>query len=171
MVAWTLSPSPTAESALEAWERAKGFITERLGGLPKVLMHHDQGGAFLSYEWVGTLLLRDRQRLSYSLVGAKGVSPEGYLASGGGELFWAGQGSLKADQWGGQGPIPGSPNFRSFPKGKAFAKQAELKGVIGERIRYYGESRLHTGLGYRTPGEVMEEELERLKSQITSGGG
>ncbi|GAA6735182.1 hypothetical protein YIM1640_23360 [Thermus oshimai] len=43
--------------------------------------------------------------------------------------------------------------------------------MIGERIRYYGENRLHTGLGYRTPREVMEEELERLKGQITSGGG
>lgn len=46
VLAWTLSPSPSAESALEAWERAKGFIAERLEAPPKVLMHHDQGVRF-----------------------------------------------------------------------------------------------------------------------------
>ncbi|ADH64916.1 hypothetical protein Mesil_3082 [Allomeiothermus silvanus DSM 9946] len=39
-------------------------------GSPPV--HHDQGGPFLSHDGVGTLLLRDGQRVSYSLMGAKG---------------------------------------------------------------------------------------------------
>jgi putative transposase len=33
----------------------------------------------------------------------------------------------------------------------------ELKEVVEERLRYYHESRLHSGLGYRTPKEVMED--------------
>ncbi|MEN2982751.1 MAG: thermonuclease family protein [Thermus sp.] len=31
--------------------------------------------------------------------------------------------------------------------------------LVAERLRYYHESRLHSGLGYRTPREVMEEAL------------
>ncbi|WP_416376370.1 integrase core domain-containing protein [Thermus sp. PS18] len=41
----------------------------------------------------------------------------------------------------------------------------ELKGVIGERLRYYHEERLHSGLGYRTPREALAE------ARRTSQGG
>ena len=43
----------------------------------------------------------------------------------------------------------------------------ELKGVVEERLRYYHESRLHSGLGYRTPKEVMEEALGQSMQDIT----
>ncbi|GGM93169.1 hypothetical protein GCM10007092_02950 [Thermus composti] len=58
--------------SLEAWAEAKAFLQAQVGKLPKALVRPDQGGPFLSHEWVGTLLLRDGQRLSYSLMGAKG---------------------------------------------------------------------------------------------------
>ncbi|MFN3368874.1 MAG: transposase, partial [Thermus sp.] len=72
VLAWGVYPSPTAEAALEVWERAKAYIQERRGGLPRAIVHHDQGGAFLSHEWVGQLLLGDGQRVSYSLMGPRG---------------------------------------------------------------------------------------------------
>ncbi|WP_243091046.1 hypothetical protein [Thermus neutrinimicus] len=65
VLAWGVYPSPTAavdRAALEVWERAKAYIQERRGGLPRAIVHHDQGGAFLSHEWVGQLLLGDGQR-------------------------------------------------------------------------------------------------------------
>ncbi len=74
VVAFGLGPSPSAELALEAWEEAKAFLQAQVGRLPRALVHHDQGGPFLSHDWVGTLLLKDGQRLSYSLMGAKGVT-------------------------------------------------------------------------------------------------
>ena len=33
----------------------------------------------------------------------------------------------------------------------------ELKEVVEEWLRYYHESRLHAGLGYQMPKEVMAE--------------
>jgi transposase InsO family protein len=47
----------------------------------------------------------------------------------------------------------------------------ELKGVVEERLRYYHESRLHSGLGYRTPKEVMEEALGQSMQVITREAG
>ena len=47
----------------------------------------------------------------------------------------------------------------------------ELKGVVEERLRYYHESRLHSGLGYRTPKEVMEEALGQSMQDITREAG
>ena len=47
----------------------------------------------------------------------------------------------------------------------------ELKGVVEERLRYYHESRLPSGLGYRTPKEVMEEALGQNTQDVTRGAG
>ncbi|GGN06631.1 hypothetical protein GCM10007092_21900 [Thermus composti] len=141
VVAFGLGPSPSAELALGVWERAKAWIQEVTGELPRALVHHDQGGPFLSHDWVGTLL-REGQRLSYSLMGAKG-NP--VVESFFGRFKGEGQ-----DQ---------------FLEAKSLG---ELRGVVAasptgehqeERLRYYHEGRLHSGLGYRTPREVMEEAL------------
>ncbi len=132
VVAFGLGPFPSAELALEAWAEAKAFLRTRVGGLPRVLVHHDQGGPFLSHDWVGTLL-REGQRLSYSLMGAKGNPVV--------ESFFARFKVEGGDQ---------------FLEAKSLG---ELRGVVEERLRYYHESRLHSGLGYRTPREVMEEAL------------
>ncbi|RIH82015.1 Integrase core domain protein [Meiothermus luteus] len=43
----------------------------------------------------------------------------------------------------------------------------ELKGVIAERLGYYHQKRLHSGLGYRTPREALEEALGRGVGGIT----
>nr|WP_277621276.1 integrase core domain-containing protein [Thermus arciformis] len=141
VVAFGLGPSPSAELALEAWEEAKTFLQAQVGRLPRALVHHDQGGPFLSHDWVGTLLLRDGQRLSYSLMGAKGnPTMESFFARFKGE---GGDQFLEARSLG------------------------ELKEVVKERLRYYHESRLHSGLGYRTPREVMEEALGQSTQDIT----
>ncbi len=55
----------------------------------------------------------------------------------------------------------------------------ELRGVVEERLRYYhghGRSpylggRLHSGLGYRTPKEVMDEVLGQSAKGITREAG
>ncbi|BCP66508.1 IS3 family transposase [Thermus thermophilus] len=145
VVAWGLGPSPSAELALEAWEEAKAFFQAQVGRFPKALVHHDQGGPFLSHDWVGTLLLRDGQRLSYSLMGAKGnPTMESFFAR------FKGEGR---DQ---------------FLEARSLE---ELRGVVKERLAYYHEGRLHSGLGYRTPREVMEEALGQSKQDITREAG
>jgi putative transposase len=91
VVAFGLGPSPSAELALGAWAEAKAFLQAQVGRLPKALVHHDQGGPFLSHDWVGTLL-KDGQRLSYSLMGAKGNPVVESFSPGsrgrGGTSFW-----------------------------------------------------------------------------------
>jgi Integrase core domain. len=144
VVAFGLGPSPSAKLALGAWAEAKAFLQARVGRLPKALVHHDQGGPFLSHDWVGTLL-KDEQRLSYSLMGAKGNPVV--------ESFFARFKGEGRDQ---------------FLEAKSLV---ELKGVVKERLRYYHESRLHSGLGYRTPKEVMEEVLGQNTQDITRGAG
>ena len=47
----------------------------------------------------------------------------------------------------------------------------ELKGVVEGRLRYYHESRLPSGLGYRTPKEVMEEALGQSTQDVTREAG
>uniref|UniRef100_UPI001FAB31F4 IS3 family transposase n=1 Tax=Thermus neutrinimicus TaxID=2908149 RepID=UPI001FAB31F4 len=123
VLAWGVYPSPTAEAALEVWERAKAYIQERRGGLPRAIVHHDQGGAFLSHEWVGQLLLGDGQRVSYSLMGPRGNPVM--------ESFFS------RFKW---------ENRDLFLEAKDLT---ELRGVIEERLQYYHEGRLHSGLGYK----------------------
>ncbi|ETN87657.1 hypothetical protein TNMX_11020 [Thermus sp. NMX2.A1] len=160
MVAWGLGPSPSAELALGAWAEAKVFLQAQMGRLPEALVHHDQGGSFLSHEWVGTLLLRDGQRLSYSLMGAKGVTRSVHFLRWW-RVFFA------RFKWEGRD---------QFLEAKSLE---ELRGVVEERLRYYhghGRSpylggRLHSGLGYRTPKEVMDEVLGQSAKGITREAG
>ncbi|PZA05670.1 IS3 family transposase, partial [Meiothermus sp. Pnk-1] len=42
-----------------------------------------------------------------------------------------------------------------------------LRRVIAERLGYYHEARLHSGLGYRTPREALEEVLSRVDQGLT----
>jgi putative transposase len=137
-------PVPFSGAGPGAWAEAKAFLQARVGKLPKALVHHDQGGPFLSHDWVGTLL-KEGQRLSYSLMGAKGNPVV--------ESFFARFKGEGRDQ---------------FLEAKSLV---ELKGVVEERLRYYHESRLHSGLGYRTPKEVMEEALGQNTQDITREAG
>jgi len=141
LVGWALGQSPSAAVALQAWERAKATVQRLTGHLPQAVVHHDQGGAFLSHEWVGKLLLEDRQKLSYTLLGAKGnpvvESFFGRLKSEAGDLF------RQAKTW------------------------EELSRIVAQRLAYYHNARLHMGLAYRTPKEVMDEALAQRNHRTT----
>jgi transposase InsO family protein len=39
--------------------------------------------------------------------------------------------------------------------------------VIAERLGYYHEARLHSGLGYRTPREALKEALGKEVESVT----
>lgn len=139
VLAWGVFPSPTAEATLEVWEEAKTFLQREVGKLPRAIVHHDQGGAFLSHEWVEQLLLADGQRVSRTC-------------------------SLReADSLMGPRGNPVMESFFSRFKGEnrdliLEAKDlTELKGVMEERLGYHHEERLHSGPGYRTPGEALAE--------------
>jgi transposase InsO family protein len=87
------------------------------------------------------LLLADGQRVSYSLRGAKG------------------------------NPVVESFFGRFKEEGRELFLEArdleELRGVIAERLGYYHEARLHSGLGYRTPREALKEALGKEVESVT----
>ena len=105
-----------------------------------VTIHHDQGGAFLSHLWVGNLL-KEGHHLSYSLRGPR------------------------------DNPIVES-FFSRFKQenGDLFLEAAsfiELKEVIRQRLVYYNELRLHSGLGYQTPMEALRQALKQAQLHAT----
>jgi len=105
-----------------------------------VAIHHDQGGAFLSHLWVGSPL-KEGHRLSYSLRGPH------------------------------DNPIVES-FFSRFKQenGDLFLEAAsfiELKEVIRQRLAYYNELRLHSGLVYQTPTGALRQALEQAHLHST----
>lgn len=105
-----------------------------------VTIHHDQGGAFLSHLWVGSLL-KEGRRLSYSLRGPR----DNPIV----ESFFS---RFKQE------------NSALFLEAASFA---ELKEVIRQRLAYYHELRLHSGLGYQTPMETLRQALKQAQLHAT----
>jgi len=181
VVGYVLAPAPTAAAALSAWRRAKVFMRAvmqapvqtvtreqptfgsveladgtmcldkprskepsrpgRQLSLPfSVTIHHDQGGAFLSHLWVGSLL-KEGHSLSYSLRGPR----DNPIV----ESFFS---RFKQE------------NGDLFLEAASFA---ELKEVIRQRLAYYHELRLHSGLGYQTPMEALRQALKQAQLHST----
>lgn len=117
--------------ALLAWHQGRKTL-QALGIATKgIMMHHDQGGVYLGYGWLGQLLIKDGIRVSYSLTGAKGnvhmESFNGRFKEENRLLFWE-QKDLNA-----------------------------LKKVVDERMGYYNRVRRHSGLGNRSPITYLKE--------------
>ena len=68
---WAIGEGPDAATALRAWERAKESFQQLDIPYEDMILHHDQGSAFISYAWTGKLLLKDGVRLTYALQGFK----------------------------------------------------------------------------------------------------
>lgn len=125
VLGWRVDPRKTAEVALRAWRQTKAKL-RRLGkSVRGVIVHHDQGSAFISYEWARQLVQRDKARLSYALSGARD-NPEM-------ESFF---GRFKSE------------NRSLFLDAKTIG---ELSEVVRTRIRYYNEERRHSSLDNQAP--------------------
>ena len=122
---WAVGRSTDTVLALQAWEHAKATL-RRLGVCcTGMIMHHDQGSAFISYEWTSQLLVKDKVRLSYALRGAKD-NPEmesfnGHFKNESLSLF------LDAQTLG------------------------ELVAMVDDRMRYYNNERRHSSIDYLAP--------------------
>ncbi len=122
---WAIGEGPDAATALHAWERAKE--TFRQLGIPyeSIILHHDQGSAFISYAWTGKLLLKDGIQLSYTLRGFKD-NPEM-------ESFFS----------------------RFKEEGRSLFYDArsitELGDLVSSRMAYHNTERRHSSIGYVPP--------------------
>jgi putative transposase len=120
----------TAEVALRSWRGTKAAL-RRLGKGPRgVIVHHDQGSAFISYDWARELVQRDGARLSFALRGARD-NPEM-------ESFF---GRFKVE------------NRSLFLDATTLE---ELKVVVRRRLRYYNWERRHSSLGNQAPMRYLK---------------
>jgi putative transposase len=128
---WALGEGPDAATALRAWQRAKQTFQQLAIPYEGMIVHQDQGSAFISYAWTGQLLLKDGVRLSYTLQGFKD-NPEmesfiGHFKEEGRSLFLDAQ-SL-----------------------------AELTTVVDRRMAYYNTDRRHSSIGYVPPLTYIQQ--------------
>jgi putative transposase len=128
---WAVGEGPDARVALQAWKSSKVRFRRLAVPYKGMIIHHDQGSAFISYAWTGQLLLKDRVRLSYSLRGFKD-NPEmesfiGHFKEEGRSLFLDAQ------------------------------NMAELAAVVDSQIVYYNTKRRHSSLGYVSPLTYIEQ--------------
>jgi transposase InsO family protein len=128
---WAVGEGPDADLALQAWRRAKA---DRQLGIPSegMIVHHDQGSAFISSAWTGQLLLQDGVRLSYALAGFKD-NPEmesfiGHFKEEGRSLFHDAQSITELH-----------------------GASACLAVVVDSRMAYHNSNRRHSSLGYLPP--------------------
>ncbi len=122
---WAVGERANTVLALKAWQRAKRTFQEYDIPYTEMIIHHDQGAVFTSYDWTGQLLLKDSVRVSYALGGAKD-NPEM-------ESF---TGRFKEE------------NHSLFLDAQSLA---ELAAVVDERMRYYNSQRRHSAIDYQSP--------------------
>jgi putative transposase len=122
---WAVGGSTDTALALQAWERAKSTFHRLEVHYEGMIMHHDQGSAFISHDWTSQLLLEDKVRLSYALRGAKD-NPEMESFNG---------------------------HFKNEAPSLFLDTQtlSELVGVVDERMRYYNSERRHSSIDYLSP--------------------
>ena len=127
---WAVGEGPDASTALRAWERAKESFQQLAIPYEGMILHQDQGSAFISYAWTGQLLLKDGVRLSYTLRGFKD-NPEM-------ESFFS--------------------RFKEEGRSLFLDAQsiAELTTVIGNRMVYHNTDRRHSSIGYVSPLTYIE---------------
>jgi transposase InsO family protein len=127
---WAIGEGPDAATALKAWERAKETFRQLDIPTEDLILHHDQGSAFISYAWTGQLLLKDSVRLSYTLRGFKD-NPQM-------ESFFS--------------------RFKEEGRSLFFDAQnlSELATLVDSRMAYYNTNRRHSSIGYVAPLTYIE---------------
>lgn len=127
---WAVGEGPDAATALQAWEGAKETFRQLDIPYEGIIVHQDQGSAFISYAWTSQLLLKDKVRLSYTLRGFKD-NPQM-------ESFFS--------------------RFKEEGRSLFLDAQniAELVTVVDNRMVYYNTDRRHSSIGYLPPLTYIE---------------
>lgn len=122
---WAVGERANTALALAAWAQAKEGLHQFEVNTAGMIVHQDQDGVYLGYDWTGQLLLADQVRLSYTLRGAKD-NPEM-------EAFFS---RFKSEN---------ESLFLDAPDVPA------LCAVVDERMGYYNAERRHSSIGYMAP--------------------
>jgi len=135
VLGWVVDEQKTAAVAVRAFRRARTTLRRLDRRTRGMIVHHDQDPAFISYEWGREILIGARARLSYALNGAKD-NPEM-------ESFF---GRFKTD------------NRSLLMDAKTIA---ELRALVGKRMRYYNCERRHSSLANEAPMRYAKRVIRR----------
>lgn len=135
-----LGVTPTAALALAAWERTKKLRRQLRVIVTGLIVHHDLGAAYTSYQWLQQTTVADKTKASYALRGFQDnqemESFNSRFKEENKDLFW---------------------ECETF---------AQLEKMVAERIHYYNYERRHSALGNETPiGYLKNRGKNRLKNE------
>ncbi len=131
VVGHSMGENADTELALESW-RACMEMLGKLGMTAEGrIIHHDQDGVYLGYQWLHQVMTQAKARVSYSENGARGnvhmESFNGRFKEENRLLFWEQDDLLS------------------------------LQTCINDRIRYYNHIRRHSALGNKSPMNYLKE--------------
>ena len=129
VLGYAIGLSASTQLALQAFSKAKQYLTRKNAVLSSMIIHQDQGTQFTSYEYV-LKLTTDGITPSYSRKGCPQDNP-------GMESFY---GRLK-DEWN-----------NLFREANSFH---ELKYLVQQSLRYYNRRRIHSELNGKSPDEFL----------------
>ena len=130
-VGYALGETCTTEVAVRALADAEVNLKQLGYSLQEALIHHDQGSAYISFEWLCQVLICYLMRLSYSLHGAKNnpahESFNGRFKKENRDLLWE------------------------------CATTEELLVVVKNQIDYYNLKRRHSSIGNMSPMDYIKK--------------
>jgi putative transposase len=131
LLGYALGKAQDSPLVLKAWDKTKKGLAKRGIDPEKVIVHQDRGGPFVSFEYVGQLVVKDQVMLSYAAPGQPGenAAKESFI------------GHFKKE------------NKSLFLEAKT---EKELKGIVKDRIKYYNTKRRHENLGYLSPEDYLK---------------
>ena len=128
---FALGSTATSEAAAKALTNAGEGVRHLGYQLEGAIVHHDQGSAYISYEWLCQVLICHNMKLSYALRGAKDnpamESFNGRFKKENRDLFWECQ------------------------------TREEVTLVVRARIKYYNEKRRHSSIGNVSPLDYIKK--------------
>ena len=129
---WAVGVSKDGSLALECWEEVVAAYAGFGRDVAGIVVHSDQDPVFTSYDWLRALAVDSGVRISYS---ERGAWDNPWI-----ESFWS---RLKTE------------NRDLFLEANDLA---DLRGLIGGRVRYYNGSRRHSSVGNRPPLAYLKSE-------------
>lgn len=137
ILGWAVASGPDAKTALKAYLMTRCYLKKLKVDLRTVIIHQDQGSAFISYEYAGTLL-NDGISLSFT---EKGFRDNPAIESCIGHF---------KDEYSDQ--IQEAQNLK------------ELKKIIRRCVKDWNKERIHSALKGRSPDEFIHTFYKLKKS-------
>ena len=130
VLGWAIGERAVTELAIEGWRHTVARLATLNVKPDQAIVHQDRDPVFTSYAWTGTLLLKDKAKLSYALGGAQDNAAM--------ESFFG--------------------RFKTENRSLILDAESleDLRRVVDDRMRYYNDERRHSSIGNLSPRAHLE---------------